>query len=153
MPEYREGWFIFKAKGHHNVRALHRTTLEITKESHLTPRGDCIIGIESEAALADLPEELKESIRRGLITVVVFCAGGVCDSVVGSGHPGLTLEDPVRMIIRRSRHIDGKTLMICSNKAARDVDRRIIEALKKGETLMAAISVLPLPHPCSQVRV
>ncbi|RLF17024.1 MAG: DUF371 domain-containing protein, partial [Thermoprotei archaeon] len=31
------------AWGHPNIRALHRSTMEITKEPYVTPRGDCII--------------------------------------------------------------------------------------------------------------
>jgi hypothetical protein len=27
------------ARGHENVRATHATTIEVTKEEHLTPRG------------------------------------------------------------------------------------------------------------------
>jgi len=29
--------------GHENIRSNHKKTIEITKESHLTPRGDCIV--------------------------------------------------------------------------------------------------------------
>jgi hypothetical protein len=137
------GWIIFRAWGHPNVRAKHRTTLEITREEYLTPRGDCILGVSSEAALADLPGDLKDSIRRGDIVVVVLCAGGYCDSVVGFGHPGLELSDGKRIIIRRSEYIDSKTLMIRASKAARDIDRKLVSALKRGERLTVAISTIP----------
>ena len=36
---------IVIARGHPNIRATHKTTLEVTKEKELSPRGDCIIGI------------------------------------------------------------------------------------------------------------
>ncbi|MCE4627533.1 MAG: DUF371 domain-containing protein [Desulfurococcales archaeon] len=135
-------WFVFTAKGHPNVRATHRTTLEITKEETLTPRGDCIIAVGSEAALSDLPESIKRSIRGGGLVVMVICAGGYCDSVVGWGHPDLSLEDPVRIIARRSTYTDHKTLMIRASKAARDLDRRLVEALRRGKTATVAIGTL-----------
>ena len=52
-------WFVFRAWGHENVRATHRSTFEVTKDDYLTPRGDCIVGIRSEAAARDLPEWLR----------------------------------------------------------------------------------------------
>src|SRR3712207_8641613 len=48
--------------GHPNIRLLHPKSIEVTKGSYLTPRGDCIIGIKADKACTDI----KESIRRGL---------------------------------------------------------------------------------------
>jgi hypothetical protein len=36
-----------EAWGHPNVSANNRTTFEVTKEDHLTRRGDCIIAINA----------------------------------------------------------------------------------------------------------
>ena len=135
-------WFVFTARGHPNVRATHRTTLEITREETLTPRGDCIIAVGSEAALSDLPESIKAAIREGGLVVLVVCAGGYCDSVVGLGHPDLELTDPVRIIVRKSAYTDHKTLMIRASKAARDIDRRLVEALRRGKKAVVAIGAL-----------
>ncbi|MHA1410910.1 MAG: DUF371 domain-containing protein, partial [Candidatus Odinarchaeia archaeon] len=59
-----EGVFLefyeeFKARGHENITATHPTTLEITKDMKLTPRGDCIIAVGSEKALFDFSDEIK----------------------------------------------------------------------------------------------
>ena len=144
MPrEFTTKWFAFNFKGHPNVRATHRTTLEITREDYLTPRGDCIIGVSSEAALADLPEWLKNLIREGSLTILVLCAGDVCDSIVGWGDPRLALDDPTRIIVRRSTHVDGKTLMIRASKSARDLDRRLVALLSRGVEGRAYITAIP----------
>ena len=45
--------YTFKAFGHINVLADHKTTLEITKDSHITKNGNCII-------LTDLDKQGKE---------------------------------------------------------------------------------------------
>ena len=45
--------------GHENIRSNHKKTIEITKESHLTTRGDCIIGVRANSSCADLPDALK----------------------------------------------------------------------------------------------
>ncbi len=139
-------WILFKARGHENVRATHKTTLEITKEEFLTPSGDCIVATSSEVALSDLPVRMKEAIRSGSPVVLIVCSGGVCDSVVGVGHPGLSLADPTRIIVRKSSYIDSKTLMICATKSARDLDRRLIRNLRTGMEADIAIGVIDLPQ-------
>ena len=40
--------------GHKNVLSLHKKTVEITKEPHLTVNGDCIIGVNAGIACVDL---------------------------------------------------------------------------------------------------
>jgi len=139
-------WLIFKAYGHSNVRATHKTTLEITKEDYLTPRGDCIIGISSEYGAKDLPKWFKKAAQHEDSTIVmIICSGDICDSVTGKGHPKLTFEDPLRLVVRRSRYIDSKTLMINANKSARDLRRDLIEKLKRREELLIYLTVLDAP--------
>ncbi|MFX1265712.1 MAG: DUF371 domain-containing protein, partial [Promethearchaeota archaeon] len=41
----------FRAYGHANVTGSHQTTVEITSESTLTPRGTCIVGIRADKTL------------------------------------------------------------------------------------------------------
>ena len=136
-------WVRFRAWGHRNVSARHRTTLEITREDYLTPKGDCIVAVRSEIGLSDLPDDMKREIRRGAMVVLIICSAGVCDSVVGWGHPGLGLSDPVRMIVRRSTYTDDKTLMIRASKAARDLDRRLINEIRGGGEVEVLIGVIP----------
>ncbi len=143
MPrEFTTRWFAFRFRGHPNVRATHRSTLEITREDYLTPRGDCIIGVSSEAALRDLPEWVKNGIRRGGLVVLVICASNYCDSIVGWGDARLTLEDPTRIIVRKSAHVDDRTLMIRASKAARDLDRRLVSRLAEGVEAWAYLTVV-----------
>ena len=49
--------------GHPNIRSLHAKTIEITKDEHLTPRGDCIIGVKANKACADLDESFKHRLK------------------------------------------------------------------------------------------
>ena len=139
-------WLTFKAQGHSNVRATHRTTLEITKESYLTPRGDCIIGVSSEYGVADLPEWFKKAAQKeDSIIVMIICSDNICDSVIGRGHPKLSFDDPLRIVVRRSSYIDSKTIMIRANKSARDLRRDLIRKLHSGEELIVYLTVLNTP--------
>ena len=126
----------FVAKGHENIKATHRSTIEITKEEHVTPRGDCIIAVSSEKALTDLDPMLKDKIRSGWYVATIFKSDDIIDHVIGRGDPRLTLRDPVRIIIRKSDFIDDKTLMIRSDKAAIDLDRRLVSRLKDRKSIL-----------------
>ena len=122
----------FTARGHRNVRATHRTTLEITKELHLTPRGDCVVAVASEKGAADLSRELLDAVKRGARVVLVIEAGGVREAVKGLGDPRITLTHPTDIVVRKSRYVDSRTLMVGADKAAADLDRGLVEALKRG---------------------
>ncbi len=141
--EVEARWIHFEAWGHENVTALHRSTLEITTDDYLTPRGDCIIGIRAPVAAAGLPEWFKRAARsRSSVIVMVLCAGGVCDSLVGRGDPGLEYTSPNRLVARRSTYVGGDTLMVEASKAARDLRRDLVEELRKGGRLDVYITVL-----------
>ena len=43
--------YKFKAYGHPNITAKHKTTLEFTKDKELSLRGDCIVGVKSDFEL------------------------------------------------------------------------------------------------------
>ncbi|MEM4644482.1 MAG: DUF371 domain-containing protein [Candidatus Methanomethylicaceae archaeon] len=125
----------FYAWGDPLITALHRTTIEVTKESVKSIRGDCVVATRSELALRELPEEFKsmakfEEARIGLIIEV----NGISEEVWGRGHPSLTFESGKDMVVRKSGYICGRTLMIHSNKAAVDLSREIVRLLKRHDT-------------------
>ena len=51
-------------RGHPMVRSLHPTTIEVTTESHLTEKGDCIIGVGATKGCLQLSEEVKEGAQK-----------------------------------------------------------------------------------------
>ncbi len=136
-------WFHFRAQGHQNVTALHRSTIEITKDSYLTRRGDCIVGVSSEASAADLPAWLKERIRLGWVIVVVLCSNDVCDSIVGRGDPRLELSDTRKLIMRKSSYVEPSTLLVRGSKAAGELRRDLVETLAEGSPLDVYVTALP----------
>lgn len=128
---------VLYAKGHPNIKATHKTTLEITKEEHVTPRGDCIIAINATKAVKDLDPVLKSIIRRNdAIIIVVLETDNLKDVILAMGSQELLLSSDNKIIIRKSTYIEPATLGIRSNKAARDIDRRLIERLKNPDTVL-----------------
>ncbi|MBM5805500.1 MAG: DUF371 domain-containing protein [Candidatus Verstraetearchaeota archaeon] len=127
--------FTFYARGDPRITALHPTTLEVTREEVKSGYGDCIVATSSEVGLRELPEELKRAARSGGAEMVLIIeAGGLVERVRGTGHSSLTFTNESEMVVRKSRYVCGRTLMINSDKAAIDLDRELVEQLKKQST-------------------
>ena len=120
----------FVVKGHENVKSTHATTLEFTMDSQLTPRGTCILGMESPKSCLNLKEETKHSLRTDKKFLVKLQSSGFIDEFIGYGHPNLTLTHPHDMVFRKSTYICTRTIMIACSKAANDINRDIVNVLK-----------------------
>lgn len=126
--------FSFKAWGDGKITSTHRTTLEITKEGVKTGYGDCIVATRSEVGLRDLPEDLKREARvEGVPMAVVLEAGGAAQLIRGRGSPALTFESGHEMVVRKSGYVCGRTLMVHANKAAAELGKSYIEAVRDGK--------------------
>lgn len=128
--------FKIFAHGHKNIKATHRTTFEITKNEHLTPRGDCIIGVGATCSVEDLPENLKDLLKKGYFFEIELSLPdyGISERVVGRGDIKLTLNHPEDIVVRKSSYICSRTLLIKANKAAADLSREMVEYLKEKST-------------------
>ena len=124
---------VVRAHGHPNVRATHPTTLEITREEHLTPRGDCIVAVGADKGARDLSEAFKRAAREpgARITITIEVpARGLRAVIRARGHPGLTFEHPTDLVVRKSDFVCGRTVAIRADKAARDLPEELVEALR-----------------------
>jgi len=122
---------IILAYGHKNIQATHELTLEITKEAKLSKRGDCIIAVSADKAMADLSSGFKENLRKedAKITMLIE-AGEAADVVNAFGSPQLILTHPTDMVLRKSNYICHRTLAVQADKAACDLSRKLVEKLK-----------------------
>ncbi|MBC7110034.1 MAG: DUF371 domain-containing protein [Archaeoglobi archaeon] len=129
---------LIKARGHRNIRATHRTTLEITKDESCTPRGDCIVAVSSDKAARDLHDELREPLW---LRVVLRVPSGR-EEVIEGFYPGHELTDERSIVLRKSGFICGRTLMIRCNKSAGDLSRDFVRELQKGAEVEVEITSL-----------
>jgi hypothetical protein len=126
---------VIKARGNKLIKATHKSTLEITKDNFLTKRGDCIIGINANYSVKDLPEDLKDHLlNEGKIKIVIK-VDDLIDDIIAYGSKNLLLTNDRSIVIRKSNYIDDRTLAINSNKSAIDIDRKIIEELRKEKDM------------------
>jgi hypothetical protein len=110
-------------------------TFEITKESNLSKRGDCVIGVNADKGPKDFSLEFKNACRgEGARIQVRLEAAGVVDVIHGSGSPDLSFRHSNEIVGRKSTFISDRTIMIKADKAACDLNRRLIEALRSPET-------------------
>ncbi len=134
--------YTLRARGHPNVSARHRTTLEVTVDPQIGKTADCIIGVSSSDSVSTIPEEIKRAIRdpSARIRLVLRTENGF-DEVRGYGHPDLTLDHPTDIVCRRSSYICGRTLMIGADKAACDLSEELVRDLMEGKELTVEIIV------------
>jgi len=125
---------VIIAYGHENVLSTNKTTLEITKETHLTKKGNCILAVSADKALAELTSEFKEGLRKdgGRLTVTIE-TGNIIEIVKASGNPRLILIHPTDVVIRKSSFICDRTLAIRADKAAADLSKKLVEKMKNPE--------------------
>ena len=117
--------------GHPSIRATHKTTMELTKDEHLTKRGDCIIGIKASKACIDICNEAKKLLKiprkRMKIKVIVKDRWFEFEA---EGHPRLMLTHPRDIVIRKSDFVCSRTLAVRANAAAIDLPRAMVELLR-----------------------
>ncbi|NJE05015.1 DUF371 domain-containing protein [Thermococcus sp. M36] len=125
---------VIRCRGHKNVRATHKSTLEFTKEDYLTPRGDCILCVSADRGINDFSKEFKKALKSGKRLLIRIRVGDLVDEVLAEGSSDLILDHEYSMVVRKSTYIDARTLAVRANKAARDINREIVELLKNPET-------------------
>jgi uncharacterized protein len=121
--------------GHPNVRSLHAKTIEITKDEHLTPRGDCIIGVRANKACEDLDEALKHRLKSNSAVVTIeIMVGDESFIITGMGDHRLSMLNPYDIVIRRTNFACPRTMSVQCNKASSEVPRKIVETLQDQNT-------------------
>jgi len=129
--------------GHENIRSNHQKTIEITKESHLTPRGDCIVGVNASSSCADLPDELKNKLRNSDTKVCFTIRVGTDEfTLEGKGHPDLVLSHTQDIVLRKSDFTCPRTLSVKCDKASDMVPREMVSQLQNPKTKGSFIIVV-----------
>ena len=127
--------FEIEFSGHENIRSNHQKTIEITKESHLTPQGDCIIGINATSSCADLPDELKHKLKNPTSKILFSIHVGEHEfTVQGKGHPDLILTHSEDIVIRKSdfiREFVVRSLVLFHGKNSITLSSNVVEIYYK----------------------
>lgn len=123
--------FEIQFSGHENIRSNHQKTIEITKESHLTPQGDCIVGVNASASCADLPQELKDKLKNHDSKITFSISVEDLEFIInGKGHEDLILTHEEDIVIRKSDFICPRTLAVNCDKASDLLPRSMVRLLQ-----------------------
>ncbi len=123
----------FNAFGHKNIKAAHKNTIEFTKDSHLTPQGDCILGINSDFNL----KEIKDFIKGKTKLKLKIKAGNISDELEFIPNP--KFNDSKELVIRLGEFQSERTLGTRATKAAKHIKRALVEKLKQDGIKIRAI--------------
>ena len=127
--------FEIQFSGHENIRSNHQKTIEITKESHLTPQGDCIVGVNATSSCSDLPNELKKKLKNPDSRIKFSIRIEDHEFFLeGKGHPELILSHTEDIVIRKSDFICPRTLSIKCDKASDLLPRDMVALLQDPKT-------------------
>ncbi|MFX1259901.1 MAG: DUF371 domain-containing protein [Promethearchaeota archaeon] len=118
------------AYGHENILCTHNTTIEITKDSFLTRKGNCILGIKASKACNDLNIKLKNLIKQGKKLKITIKTEDFIDIFYGYGNEKLTLLSNKDVIFRKSGFICDRTALIYCTKSAINLNRQLINSIR-----------------------
>lgn len=122
--------YTFKVTGHPAILATHVKTLEFTKDSDLTERGDCIIGINADFEL----EKLKQFSKK----VKIICKIDDLESEFkATVNPNFNSDH--ELVLRKSLFNSDRTFGFNLNRGANHLDREIVEMLKEGREMEVRI--------------
>jgi 16S rRNA (cytidine1402-2'-O)-methyltransferase len=118
----------FLAHGHPRISGSHTKTVELTRDTEVTGRATCVVGVRSEH---DDDELMK---LRGDVEVTLG-AGGITDSFTATISPFFLGDDA--LVFRRGPGLRGRTLAYDASKAATEIDRDLVRAMGAGDTDVA----------------
>lgn len=122
------------ARGHESILATHRSTFEITKDAHLTQRGNCVVAVAADKGVRELSDELKRVLRKTSSKLtIVLQAGQEREVVEASGTPELALSHPRDIVVRKSSFVCNRTLAVKANKVAKDFSRKFVKQLRNPQ--------------------
>ncbi len=117
--------------GHKNIRSLHARTIEVTKDPHLTLRGDCIIGVNANKSCSDLTSDIKNKIKSNHSFIEIeLIVEPFKLKFHGLGNNNLLLTHDHDIVLRKSNFICNRTLSVNCNLSAMHIPRKMIDLLR-----------------------
>lgn len=120
--------FSFTCTGHENILSLHDKTLEFTKDTYLTKKGDCILGINADFDYNKLMDFINNFSEGHEMTCFIKC-DNLEDEFKFYLNKDFCSENEI--VFRRSEFKSDRTLGTRCTKCACDIDRSIVEKLIK----------------------
>jgi HAD superfamily hydrolase (TIGR01509 family) len=129
--------YCFTAKGHENILATHKKTLEFTKDERLSLDGDCIVGVSADFTIEGLRKMLAIHTRMRMR----ISAGGASDEVEFVSNKDFSSDR--ELVIRFSEFGSDRTFGFSANKAAAQLNKELIKQLRIPGNVIN-VEIMPL---------
>lgn len=127
--------YTFHAYGHPNILGSHKTTIEFTKDPELSLKGDCLVGVKADFESESLKKFAKNS-KNNKISITIS-NNKVHETISAEINPDF--DDDMELVIRKTDFISKRTFAVKANKAAFELDRKLIGFLKEKRNKIAVI--------------
>lgn len=127
----------FRCQGHADIRGTHRKTVEFTRDTEITGRATCVLGV---AANFD-PHSMIGFRGPVAITVTAGARTAVLRAVANPG-----FEPSASLVVRTSTHSTPNTIAVAADAGAADLDRELVGELG-GPSVTVTVTVAELPAP------
>ena len=124
--------YKFKAYGHPNITAKHKTTLEFTKDKELSLRGDCIVGVKSDFELP-LIKNFISQLKKNKIKITIE-VDDLKEEIIAEVNPDF--DSDREMVIRKSEFKDERAFAVRADKSSIELKRELVECMKKPDCIV-----------------
>jgi len=124
---------MFHARGHPNIKATHKSTIEFTKADYVTLEGDCIVGINADFDSA----QLKRFVKQHKAVQITIKTGGLKEVIFAKTNPDF--DDEHELVVRLGEYASPRTFAVRADKAAKHLSRELIKALQMGSHMEVQI--------------
>ncbi|MBI4440335.1 DUF371 domain-containing protein [Candidatus Woesearchaeota archaeon] len=128
--------YSFSCSSHNLITARHKNSLEFTKDSEVTLKGDCIIGVKADFELDKLLDFIKSN--RGKRIRLAVKAGNISDELTFELNPDF--HDKHEIVIRKSGFLSKRTLGINASKSAYELAKGLKGVLKECDKMSVEFS-------------
>ncbi len=124
--------YSFTCYGHPNITALHKNTLEFTKDDFVTKRGDCIVGCRADFELEEIKKLIASAQKQPCEVKITLKSNPLAETLQGTLNP--EFEDDHEIVIRKGGFCSKRTMVILADRASSDLSEAFRAALKLAET-------------------
>lgn len=129
--------YKFHAYGHKNILGTHKTTLEFTKDSELTLKGNCIVGIKADFDLNDIKNFIKKTKNKKIKIIIETADKKIKETINAELNPNF--DSNKEIVIRKTDFVSERTLAIKADKTAFELKREFICYLSKNKNKIIVI--------------
>ncbi|HEY4376531.1 MAG TPA: 16S rRNA (cytidine(1402)-2'-O)-methyltransferase [Acidimicrobiales bacterium] len=138
MSEHGAGRTVaFRSQGHANITGGHHKTLELTRDTEITRRATCVVGVGSEH------DDLALIQLRGRVQVTLACSG-VTDSFTATMSPYFLGDDS--LVFRTGPGLRGRTVAFDASKGASGLDTQLLAAMAATDA-MVEVEITEITEP------